>query len=291
MSVEKRRVVFYGVEDVDGRPEFDPVAALSPLGDLSDEDWTVHEHNTTMAVIVDHVGTKTSPSHLRFLRLRDDRPYQMGRDRQPRLIDLEEDSRVTEFTFVVIWPDGFAAALSSRDAPSIKYLSTYFARTSGQQCVIADLFSTDVVQRLRRLLKTGGGLTKASVKVQTAVAQQIENDEQLRGFSSFWKSTRGFEAVTAEVTLSVDRKRDRFLDPGVGAEIEHLVSYGDLIDTMVVKGKDPAGHRDEINLKTERRSLHIAYDERSSVGEIYREIEQARRDLKGGPLDHSARIG
>jgi hypothetical protein len=284
----ERNVYFYATEDADQQTPFDRVGAASPINALSDADWMVNEHDIVMAVLVDQVGDGTNPTWLRFLRLRDDRPYQMGRDRQPRFVDLAEDARVTEFTFMVLWPDGYMAALSSRDAPHTKYLATYFDRTSGQKCRIVDLYASDVVQRLEELKK--GGLTRAEVKVRTAKVQQIEDDEQIRGFKPFWVAGRGQEAVTVKVELSVDRSRDRFLATEVVEEVQHLVSYGDLIDGLKVAGRNGDGKRDEINLKKERRSTEINFEETAAATEIYRRMQQARRDLPGGDLDHSARL-
>jgi hypothetical protein len=263
-----RNIVFYAAEDADPRRPFDCETAVAQINQLDESLWIVDDHDLRMAVIVDKNGDPGQPVCLRFLRIRDDRPFVIGPDRDPRLIDIEQDDRVTDFTYAMIWPDGYMAAISSRDAPNIKFLATYFRATSQQRCRVVNLYASDTVQRLKQLRKRG--LTKALVKIHTATAEQIELDEKLRGFRAFFAAGRATEAVTIDITLSVDRKRDRYLHKDIGRGVQQLATYGDLVDQLIVTGEDDDGVRHEINLKKQRIATEISYLQTESPEQILR---------------------
>ncbi|MDO8211011.1 hypothetical protein [Conexibacter sp. CPCC 206217] len=287
-----RRIVFYAVEDLDPETPFDIEAALDPINDLEERVWVVSDHGLLMAVIVDEIGEGDEPSCFRFLRIRDDRPYIIGPDREPELVEIEQDYRVTDFTYAMLWPDGFLGAISSRDAPVIKYLSTYFSKTTRQRCRIENIYASDVVQRFKKLKKR---LTKATVKIGTAEAEQMEADEELKGFKAFFVAGRESEAVTVNVELSVDRKRDRFLHKSVAAGVGRLATYGDLVDALVIVGEDAQGRRQELDMKRQRIFRRVLYEQTDTNDMMYARIASARREVEdpdegGKPLNRAAKM-
>jgi hypothetical protein len=291
-DVADRNIVFYAVENVDGKSAFDRLAATRGVNDLDEAVWVVEAHDIKMGLIVDQVGDDVKPTRCRFLRIRDDRPYVISPDRQLSLIEIEENHRVTEFTHVILWRDGYLGARASRDAPPIKYLSTYFAAVAQEHCEIVNLYASDVIQRLKEM--KGRGLKKVQIKVRTATAMQLEQDEKLKWFKPFFVAGRETEAVTVDIGLSVDRARNKTLESGLGDATERLASYGDLVERLIVTGKDAQGNTQVINLKEQRIALPFPYSDAQSNDDAYATIEAARRQVTdttrgGSPLDKAAR--
>jgi hypothetical protein len=164
--VPERQVVFYAYEDVEDAEPFDRLAAVSGINRLDDADWRVPDidGDSEVGVIVDQVGDAKKPSRLRFLRIRPDAPFVLSAARKLTPVQVREDERISEFTHVVLWADGYMGAISSRDAPSHKHLSHYFEETSGQMMHVVNLFDPDTLKRLRELKKYGLRNVKVKLK-------------------------------------------------------------------------------------------------------------------------------
>lgn len=286
----ERQVVFYECQDVPQRQAFDRLKAVAGINGLSDADWRVPDRESDLGVLVDRQGTASSASHLRFLRIRPDAPFKLSAARELQPIEVAENESITEFTWAVLWPDKFLAAVSSRDAPGHKKLSSYFYGTSGEQVHIVSLFRPDVVQRLKELRE--GGLRSVQVKIQTSHIQQIEADERTRGFWQFWRAGRGTDAATIGVELTVGRSGpDATLNHGLGLSVEALAEHVDLLESMHVSGLDRDGERETINMKHERVGGPIDITSATSNQAVYRAIERARRAVEedSGPLEQAAR--
>lgn len=286
----ERTVVFYECNDVDQRDEFDRVAAVSGINNLSDEDWRVPHFSGDgeLAVIVDQVGDATTPSHLRFLRIRADAPFILSAARELSPVEVEQDERISEFTHAVLFPDGFMGAITSRDAPRHKWLGYYFQQACEQHTSIVNLYRSDVVKRLKELRK--GGISAVSVKVRTSDADQIANDDQAKGFRAFFNAGKGTESATIKVELSVGRHRTHLSD-NIAAGAEHLGQNADMLEQMIVRGKDEAGVRDVINMKTERVGSTTDIDGAAQDGVYYSAIKRVRLEAEQamGPLNRAAR--
>ncbi len=122
----ERKIVFYKCQDTDQQKPFDRLKAVRGINDLNDEDWRVPDGDFDLGVIVDKKGSSAMPTRLRLLRIRPDAPYMLSAARQLTQVEVADDENITEFTSVVLWPDNFMAAISSRDAPGHKRLSLYF---------------------------------------------------------------------------------------------------------------------------------------------------------------------
>ncbi len=286
----ERQVVFYECQDIEKQPDFDRLTAVGGINDLADTDWRVLDDESDLGVIVDKRGSSTSPTHLRFLRIRPDAPFKLSAARQLKPVEVAEDESITEFTWAVLWPDNFLAAVSSRDAPGHKKLSLYFHETSGEETHIVNLFRPDVVQRLKVLQKNG--LRNVQVKVQTSHLQQIEADRGTRGFKQFWNAGKGTEAATIGIELSVGRSGpDATLNDALGLSAVALAEHVDLVESMHVSGRDKHGEIETINMKHERIGGQIEIASSTSNAAVYRAIERVRTTVEkdAGKLDNAAR--
>jgi hypothetical protein len=285
-----RTVVFYECQDIENRDPFDRVAAVSGINNLSDKDWRVPHYSGDgeLAVIVDQVGDGRTTSHLRFLRIRPDAPFILSAARELSPVEVEQDERISEFTHLVIFPDGFMGAITSRDAPQHKWLGYYFQQACDQDTHIVNLYRSDVVQRLKQLKK--GGLSAVSVKVRTSEIEQIANDEQAKGFKQILNAGKGTAAVTIGVQLSVGRHNTHLSD-GIAAEAVHLGENADMLEQMIVRGKDEDGVRDTINMKAERVAWGVEIEAAAEDGVYYSAIRRARREAQQatGALNQAAR--
>ncbi len=287
----ERQVVFYECQNVEDQGDFDRVAAVVGINDLDDEDWRVADYDGTseFGVIVDRVGDATKASRLRFLRIRQDAPFVLSAARKLTPIEVKEDERISEFTHVVMWPDGFLGAISSRDAPSHKRLSLYFDGAADQYTHIVNLFDPDAIKRLRELKKYG--LRNVKVKLRNSEIKQMEDDEGVRGFSNLLKAGKGTDAITIGIELGVGRAHSLALDPELAAGAIELAEMGDQLESMVVKGRDKNGDIQTINMKRERVSAAVEIPEGANNARVYRAIKDARKvaEKRIGGLKRAAR--
>jgi hypothetical protein len=287
----ERQVVFYECQNVEDQDDFDCVAALSGVNDLDDEDWRVSDYDgvSEFGVIVDRVGDATKSSRLRFLRIRQDTPFVLSAARKLSPVQVEEDERISEFTHVVMWPDGFLGAISSREAPSHKRLSLYFEGAAEQHTHIVNLFDPDAIRRLKELKKYG--LRNVKVKLRNSEIKQIEEDEGVRGFGNLLTAGKGTQAVTIGIELGVGRGHSLALDPEVAAGAVELAEMGDQLESMVVRGRDKNGDIQTINMKKERVSAAVDIPEGANNARTYRAIRDARKivEKRIGGLNRAAR--
>lgn len=287
----ERQVVFYECQNIEDCPAFNRLAAVRDINGLDDEDWRVADYDgvSELGVIVDQVGKADKPSRLRFLRIREDAPYVLSAARKLSPVEVKKDERISEFTHMVIWPDGFLGAISSRDAPAHKHLSLYLEQTAEQHAHIVNLFDPDTVKRLRELAKSG--LRSVKVKLRSSELAQIEDDNAVTGFGNLFKAGRGTDAVTLGFELGVGRKRDAILDADLAKGAVELAVMGDQLESMLVKGRDKHGEIQEINMKKERISEGIEIPESASNTQVYKKIKEGRRTVEKrmGSLDRAAR--
>lgn len=275
----ERQVVFYECLDFPEAEPFDSVAAVAEINALADGDWRVVDGDSHMAVIVDNDGSDGKPIRLRLLRIRPDAPFRLTAARKLTPVEVEADESITEFTWLVIWPDRFMGAVSSRDAPGHKKLGEYFFATGDQAVHIVNLFRPDMVQRLKEL--RDNGLRQVQVKVQTSKFQQKEFDEKRTGFGQFFKAGGGTDAASIGVDLSVGRSGpDAKLSDEIGAGVSYLAEHVDAVESLHVKGYNKHGAIETINLKQERikEAVEITYG--TSNDDVYRAIKRTRRDVE-----------
>lgn len=278
----ERNVVFYAISDLDEDAPFDRIAALGPINGLREANWVVDVGDMKFGVIVDEIGTATTPSRLRFLRLRDDRPYVVGPDRRPALVQVTAEQKITEFTYVVVWPDKVVAAIAGRDAPSPRHLARYLRETSNQMIQVDNLYRSDVVEAIRSMKDR---LRKVDLRIHTSEAVQLENDAQLSGFKGFFAAGRETEALVISISIGVGRKRRATLSEEVGDETVRLAGYGDILDQLEVTGRDDTGQRVLVKLKHQRLGHPIAFNADDEVDSIFELVAGAKSALTNAEGD------
>ncbi len=285
----ERQVVFYECQDIAKRAPFDRLLAVEGINDLDDADWRVSDaadEQSDLGVIVDAKGTKTRATYLRFLRIRPDAPYKLSAARKLSPVEVAHDESITEFTWAALWPDGFMAGVSSRDAPGHKKLARYFMETSGQEVHIVNLFDPKVVERLKAIHKR---LRSVQVKVRASEATQLEADERTKGFGQFWRAGKGVAAATIGVEVTMGRSQGPTLDESFGLSAVALAEHVDMLESMHVSGLDADGKTQTINLKHQRIGGTIEIGD--SNASVYKAIEQGRKTAEKnfGPLNNAAR--
>ena len=288
----ERKVVFYECQSYEDSEPFDRVAALEEIVELDDDDWRVYDYDgkSQFGVLVDQVGSAKKPSYLRFLRIRDDAPYVLSAARELTPLQVKKDERISEFTHMVLWPDGFMGAISSREAPSHKRLALYFDIAADEYTHIVNLFDPDAIKRLRDIAKNGE-MRNIKVKLQSSQLTQIESDQKVRGFGNLLKAGKGTDAVTIGLEVGIGHARTASLDPELAAGAVELAEMGDQLESMVVKGRDKDGEIQKINMKRERITAELDVPEGAGNTPIYAAIRKARKEVekKIGGLDRAAR--
>jgi hypothetical protein len=276
----ERQVVFYACENIQGKPTFDRLKAVSAITGLGDEEWRVPDGQSHLAVIVDDAGSEAKPCLMRLLRIRPDRPFKLSTARELSPVEVAENEAIAEFTWLILWKDNYLAGVSSRDAPSHKRLATYFAETSEQETRIVNLFQPDVLEKLKELREHG--LRKVQFKLSRGEAAEIQRDERARGFGNLLKASRGTEAETIGIELSVGRAGPRAaLSSLIGKSTQHVAAqYIDGIDSMHVKGYDKNGRVRELNLRQERIKYAVDITDDDTAATVYKEIRRARKAVE-----------
>lgn len=289
----EKSVVFYECLDVQKYPAFDYKLAVEGINSLPDAQWRVKEPSiaSDLAVIVDQEATATKPAHLRFLRIREDAPFKLDAARKLAPVEVAQNEAITEFTWLVLWPDHYLAGVSMRDAPTHKKLQTYFNATSGQQTHIVNLFRPDVLKRLKEM-QNKGTLRKLQVSVRMSELENLASKKALAGFRSILAAGKEADALTLDVTLSIGRGHPQeALSNGVAASAVELAGSVDLLESMNVVGIDAQGERREINMKQERVGDTINVEASSTNAAIFRDIEKARSAVEEeiGPMSKATR--
>jgi hypothetical protein len=289
----ERQVVFYECQNVEKQPPFDRLRAVSGINGLQDPEWRVPDLGleSDLAVIIDRVGTQSAATHARFLRIRPDAPFKLSAARELRPVEVEANEAITEFTWLVIWPDHFLAGVNARDAPGHKKLATYFSQTSREQAYIVNLLRPDVIKRLKEM-RRHGKLRKLQVSVRMSELEMINQQRALPGFGPLLAAGRGAEALTLDITLSVGRgRKEARLGDNIAQSAEELAGFVDALESMHVTGLDAEGERQEINLKQERIAAPITIESSTSNAQIYRAIERGRTAIEQeiGSLANAAR--
>lgn len=275
----ERQVVFYACRDVASKPPFDALAAVRPIETLADADWRVADGLSDIAVLVDKLGSATLPTRLRLLRIRSDVPFLLSSARKLTPVQVAKNQAITEFTWAMLWPDNFLAAVSSRDAPAHKRLGTYFHETSGQETRIVNLFQPDIIAKLKELQENG--LRRVQVKLHNSEAVQLEQDNAAKGFHNILKANRESDAATIGIDLSVGHSGAKAkLKSAIGKSAVHVATdYIDAIESMHVRGYDKNGNVRELNMKQERIRWPID-DHEGDSAKIYKEIMRARKEVE-----------
>jgi len=289
----ERQVLFYACEDIEKRPPFSGTAAVTGLAGLEDSQWRMPDKGlaSDLAVLVDQEGTETKPSHLRFLRIREDAPFKLSAARQLAPVEVAENEAIAEFTWVVLWPDHYLAAVNARDAPTHKKIGAYFNYTSGEQTHIVSLLSPDVLKRLKEMRKNGK-LRSLQVSVRMSELEKIAAAKTLPGFGSLIAAGKEADALVLDIRLGIGRgHRESRLNDATAQSAEELAGFVEVLESMHVSGYDKDGNKQDINLKQERIGGPIQIEASTSNAQVYAAIERTRKEVEKdiGSLENAAR--
>lgn len=278
-----RRIRFFSWESMDPDAGFAPSSAAAAVVALAEDDWRLERGEMTTAAIVDRTGSDSEPSCLRFFRLRadDDVPHKMDVSRATTPIEVGVGESITDWTHVVIWPDGFAAHDPRRDAPSLARLSAYFSYKADADVRFRPLYDRSLIQRLKQL----DDLRAVEIRISNTTAMQELADADLGMFKGLFSVARDTESATFASTISVGRKKKQFLADELKNDVVALAESAiEFLDHLVIRGvKD--GEREYLDLLTQRieawRSVNrAAPNVRVPTAEaMYQEIIAARGEL------------
>ncbi|MGH7488123.1 MAG: hypothetical protein ACREMY_21380 [bacterium] len=282
----QRRIVFYRWENVPGdAPPFDRVGAATAISQLPDADWASEEADGFItAVLVDRPGDDNGATWLRCFRLRqgDDLPHVISARRQASPLQLQGDESVGDWTHVVIWPDGYAAHDSRRDAPALSRLRAYLGDQVNQWVRFVPLYDRSLIDQLDALDE----VKAVQIKFELSKADQRAQAAQVGLFAGLLQVGQSTGAVTIDTKVSVGQKRSIFLNHEVKDEVTGLADQAEgFLDNLVVTG---LANNEVVTVDLLRRRL----DERILVNRspllgnapdpttMFRAIEQTRSDLQ-----------
>src|SRR6266487_1563081 len=213
----QRRIVFYGWEDIEGRPQFDRANAAAAVENLQAGAWSMDDgFGYVTGVLVDRTGEGNEPLCLRCFRLRagDDVPFKLDAARHASPIELEQDEAITDWTHVVIWSDNYAAHDSRRDAPGVNRLAAYLRDRSNESIRFFPLYDRSLIDQLAAL----DDIKAVDVKIQLGRADQVAQAQGGGLFGGLFAVGQEAEAATITTRVSVGHQR-RFLNRQVQDEV------------------------------------------------------------------------
>jgi hypothetical protein len=253
-SMVDRKIIFYRWMCVNSRPPFVPHAVATALAKKIAEDEyaaMLEGKDITTAVHVTAAGGATSPSRFRMLSLRspDNRPLQWepGADLAP--LPLLDDQYPADVTYVTLWPDGYAAQDSYRDAPRLGRLAHFLVKKENAHVAFDPLYMPDVYERLHDLRGQMRG-------VQLSLTRPEYMSHSNGVLRTFLPAIYGHSAPSVKVDVSMGKytKRDQYFTPEADEAVFQIAeSAHELVDRLVIRGRSRRTNRMEtLNLMTER---------------------------------------
>lgn len=284
-------VVFYAVQDDPqaGAP-FNRTGAVSGLNGLTSTQWIKSVDGMRVAALVDQIGSPTQPTYLRFIRVRDDGGFSLDAAKNLTPVQIAGGAEPAEFIHMVLWPDGYLGARASRDAPPVRYLSSYLAQAAQQRSVIPNLYDAATIQRLKQLKK--GGLRKVELRIKNSPKTQAVLDQDAPWLGGIFSMGAEAEIAKMTVTFDVGRSQSKTLDDDVADEIESLAMSPDMLDVLgklVVYGKNAQGSNDKVDMRRQRLVQTVQFPaDLTQNGAAYAAIEAARTSIEQVALLSSA---
>ncbi len=231
----RRNIRFFAWENVPHAQEFDFPQAVVDVAALGDPDWRLESGDMTTGAIIDRQPQGNNPVCLRFFRLRegDDLPHKMDIARTTSPVDVLEGEAITDWTHVVIWPDGYAAHDPHRDAPTLARLAAYLRGVVSHRVRFLPLFDRNLIEQLRELDE----LRAVELRLAKPDALQDAEDRNLGIFEGVFNMAREAESATIATTISVGRSRKKHLNPDVKDDVVALAEAAtEYLDQLVVRG-------------------------------------------------------
>jgi hypothetical protein len=290
--VISRYLVFSRWSSINAKPPFEHYHALEELHHKVEGDpefAIVTNDDVTTAVTIVSPGTQTTPAKLQLLALRseDKRPSQWKPGEELEALSMPADWYPSDVTHVMIWPDGIAAQDLHVNAPRLGRLSYYLRRQVDAHVSFEPLYQPDMFTRLQQLHGQLRG-----VEISLTRPEYVGVD---RGaFGTLIPSVFGDRVPSVATRLSMGRRgpRNRFLDDATEEAVFEIAEDAhDIVDRLVVFGKNPATNRTErVNLLSERLQEKVEIPERTDVPglpvaeQVYEKLEATYRSFRNQGL-------
>jgi hypothetical protein len=249
-----RQLVFYRWGSINTKPPFEYHHALTELNDkvTGDPNFAIVKGDeVTTAVTVVAPGTERQPAKLQLLALRneDNRPSQWKPGEELEALSMPKDWYPSDVTHVMIWPDGIAAQDLHANAPRLGRLSFYLRHQVQAHVSFEPLYQPDMFARLQQLR---GRLRGVEISMTRPEYMGVDRG----AFGTLLPTVFGQRVPSVAVRLGIGRRgpRDRFLDDAMEEAVFQIAEDAhDLVDRLVVCGKNPATNKTErVNLLSER---------------------------------------
>lgn len=281
------------------RAAFEPWESAQRLLDTASrqpDDLILEDGDSVTALVVDVVGSATSPTKLRVLALRkrENRPLQYSPGQPLSPINLPSGYYTADITHVILWPDGFATQDFHSDAPRLSRLATYLRKQLEAQVYFESLFDPSIIARLAEIR---GQIRSVDVALTSPSRDTSMNDAV---FANLIPAAFGDRAPSISIRLGMGRygPRTRYLSDEVQESIIQVAERAsELVDRMIIVGRSRETDRNiTLNLLNERLGddlqLRQSADDSSlpdtghTFEELQRVFDEARAD---GRLDDAIR--
>lgn len=293
-----RRALISNWSSVGGRPEFQPSIAIQnvlALQDLNPQDLILEDDYLT-AVVVDQVGDDIRPSRIQVLALRrhEDRPAQYAPGQHLTPISLPKGYYTADVTYVVIWPDGFAAQDFHGVAPRLSRLAYYLYKKLDHHVAFESLYDPNIAEQLQDI---AGQIRSVDIAL-TGPGRAAQIDNGL--FGTLLPAVFGEQAPSVSIKVGMGRygPRDRYLDEQVQESALRIAeNASELVDRLVISGQSRSLNKAvELNLLNERLGevVQLRPSEANSsfpeAGHAYDELERVCTSFRAsGAIDDAVR--
>jgi hypothetical protein len=168
----KRKLTFYAWQDGLKRHKFDRLAAAKAVKTLEEKPGMVAEvDGSLVAVLVQAVGTDTTPTRFLLLPLRDydNRPLRFRPGTNLQAIALGAGDYTSDVSHITIWPDGYAAYDAHGFVPGPNRLGMYLRAKTEERVAFFALYDRELIQYLRSL-EGANGVVRVGDEVRSNVA-------------------------------------------------------------------------------------------------------------------------
>ncbi|MBA3743182.1 hypothetical protein [Sporichthya sp.] len=250
----QRRLVFERWSSLPGQDRFAPHDVCARLAARIAQDPEIallQDREIATGIEVLRVGSDEEMSVIRLMALRtpDKRPLQWEPGTPLSPLQLLDRQYPADVTYMVLWPDGYAAQDLHGHAPRFGRLAHYLRKHLDEHVGFEPLFQPDTFARLMRMR---GQLRR----VEIAINKPEPPDLQPGAFRTLIPAVFGHTAPSVRVEIGVGRHspRDRYLDLATEEAVIAMAQEGtDAVSSMTIKGRDPGtGASTTVNLLHER---------------------------------------
>jgi hypothetical protein len=298
-SKVRRKLTFYAWKNGLKKQPFDRLAAAKTVKKLEGKKEVIADIDGSLsAVLVQAVGTDTTPTRFLLLPLRDfdNRPLRFRPGTNLQAISLGENDYTSDVSHVVIWPDGYAAYDAHGFAPGPNRLGMYLREKAEERVAFFALYDRELIKYLRSLK----GLTAIEFSITNSDKGQRAADTQkgiFEGLLSARKRTP--ESVSFGQRISTGGRKGQTLDEEFEEDILELAERADdYFDSLHVTGIDPQTKK-SVTINVLQTRLHVEVEMPRAQGggdapnpkTCFSELDKAKTKLGKKKLEEAARAG